>query len=494
MYISLSNESNTKFVSTDVATLGEVAGKILKSWYSLSIYKDSYRLNSNFVYSKFVGLDFDGGMTIEQAKEAFKDYNCIIATTRNHQKDKNGVTCDRFRVILELEEPAEKPEDYKATVMELLKLYPAADKACSDPARMFFPSTEIVYIHQKGKKIALLRYVKPEVKVEKVNSLQKGALSKLTNDFIVRGASSGEWNTRLFKAAVDCNEQGYTEQEAISLLRKATADFDGDLDDSDLKTIGSAYGRDPKHPPRTQGSCFNFKKPSEISQGSETVEWLVEDLLIKDGVSIFAGMPKSGKSTIVRQLASSVVKGSDFLDRKVKKGKVLYLALEESGSLINNQFKKIGITDDDDIMVHVGPMNEGNPLDNLKEAIRAYGATLVVVDTLILMVHFENMNDYNEVYRKLSQVRNVARDTNCHIICLHHQNKGEDRGASSIMGSGAVSGAVDNSMVFNTVRGRELYRKVRSYQRGGRDFLNVELKYIPEMDTYELSKNQDPDF
>lgn len=45
-------------------------------------------------------LDIDDSLSIEEAKSIFKPYKYFLYTTKSHQKEKKGVVCDRFRVIL----------------------------------------------------------------------------------------------------------------------------------------------------------------------------------------------------------------------------------------------------------------------------------------------------------------------------------------------------------------------------------------------------------
>ena len=45
-------------------------------------------------------LDIDDGITIQKIQNMFKKYTYIIGTTKNHQKEKKGKVCDRFRMII----------------------------------------------------------------------------------------------------------------------------------------------------------------------------------------------------------------------------------------------------------------------------------------------------------------------------------------------------------------------------------------------------------
>lgn len=495
MQVSVKAGGKDKFVPVEVTGTGSLADLILDKDYSLGVFQNNHRNNKNFQASYYVGLDFDDSMTIKEAELAFSSYEHIIATTKSHQKEKNGKPpCDRFRVILRTNEIITNEEDYTATILELMKQYPQADGACTDAARFFYKSYKVVSINEHGSLVPVMKYVKPKTEVKEVSKYMKGQIAVKTLEFIAFGAKKGDWNHRLFQAAIDCHEQNYSKEETIELLKPATFRFEGDWDSEDLKTINSAYERDPKHPPRKVESCFKFKHPTELSDEAEEIPWLVDGLLIQGGISIFAGSPKSGKSTITRQLAMAVSRGGKFFGREVTKGNVLYLALEEQENLIGAQLKHIGLKKEDNIMMHVGPIGQGNVNDNLRQAIETYDSDLVIIDTMLLMAGLENSNDYNETYKVISRYRNIARETGSHIILIHHKNKNQDGGANSVLGSTALQGAVDSTILLNNISGRELYRTLSTYQRGGIRFVNQEIKYDPALDRYEISKDKPIDF
>lgn len=223
---------------------------------------------------------------------------------------------------------------------------------------------------------------------------------------------------------------------------------------------------------------FEFKKVKEMSTDVESLPWLVDGLMILGGLGILAGPSKAGKSTITRQLAQAVANGGEWLGRKTEKGTVLYLALEEQEQMLAYQLKKLGV-EDDNILYHVGPLNQGDLVDQLTQAINHHQASLVVVDTMILLSEFENLNDYNEVYTKLSVIRNIARKTNSHILLIHHTNK-----AGGVLASTAIQSAVDCIMVFSEIPDTPRFRNIDSKQRGGRQFNKQRLEYIEEEDIY----------
>jgi KaiC/GvpD/RAD55 family RecA-like ATPase len=506
MKLSISNHKAEGFTPVKVNSIPDLIKLITQNKWSCGVFENGHRNLKNFQQADLIALDVDNNEGTEiKIDEAFKllnnKYNAIILPTKSHKKAKNGVVRERYRIVLPLERTINSQQEYYKTWQKLAEEFPFVDPSCKDPSRYWDPSLatdEITTTSGAPVPIPQIEEKKEETRSE-VESLLKGKLTRHTLEFIAIPPHSSSdkdkiSNSKLFQACMDCYHQGYTKEEAQALLTPAVDKFGG-WQNSDLKTLDSAYNnREPIHEKRGNVNCFNFKHLDDIAHGQEDVKWLVDGFLGEGCLTIFAGAPKSGKSTLTRQLANAVVKGHAFLKRTVKKGKVLYLALEEQEGLLAKQFKHIGVKNEDDILIHVGPIGHGNVVDALKEAITQYQASLLVVDTLLLLANFENPNDYNEAYKILSAYRNVARETGCHIIALHHQNKGEDRGANSILGSTAIQGAVDGSIILNNIRGRELYRKLSSWQRGGQRFIDQELKYMPELDIYEIGEGYTDDF
>lgn len=475
MRLSLGNgSSKTDFRPVDVAE-NELADFITKNNYSTAVFKDGYRTNDNFISTECIALDFDHGLSIEAAEDQFAKYKHIIGPTRNHRVEKNGVVADRFRVLLFLKDKITDRRTYSSTIGKLLSQYPQADHACKDPARMFFPCKSANY-KAEGE---IVDVVPPAPEVEKPPVevvLEKGELSRLTMDLLIFGADQN-WNKRLFKAAKDMHEQGYNVDEAKKLLSRATCNYKTVADYENDKTIKSAYKEQCRHPKRGQ-SAFEFKDIKQLFEEKPKIEWFVERMLSEGGMSIIAGPPKSGKSTLSRQLAVATAQGGEFLGRKLKQGQAVYLALEEQVELIYSQFKALGTKEDDPIVFHAGPPFKNDPYPDFEDFIHRNGPRLAVIDTLVMFANIEDQNNYREVYQAISKYRTLARESGCHILCVHHTNKG-----GGMMGSTAFTGAVDAIMYFKSIAGK---RFLTTEGRGTLNFHNQPLNYIEEVQRYEL--------
>ena len=357
MQISVSKHNSlTNFTPAEVGDLAELSKLVTQHDWSGNVYKDNYRNVKNFIATKIMALDIDNQdasniYTMEDAKNAYQKYAHVILPTRSHMKDKNGVVAPRFRIIFELTELITNVQDYKATYLSLLATCPAADSQTVDAGRFWYASTGVFHINS-GEKWFVKKYVKPTLKVVE-NDLPelRGQASSLTANFLVFGAEAGTRNGRLFKAAKDLQEQGYSRDETVKLIQNMIDNGGSwghtELTDKDLGTVDSAYREVPKHPPR-QGeairkSCFTFQTLAELEKNTVDIDWTIDELLSVGGFSIIAGPPKAGKSTLIRQLAKSVINGDPFLGRDVTKGKVLYFSFEEQGKIVLNQFKALGL-------------------------------------------------------------------------------------------------------------------------------------------------------
>lgn len=217
---------------------------VLKCVWSSIVWKDNVRKSDNFLLSKFLVLDFDsvGDETMEGINDSLKDFKRIIATTKSHQKDKGGVTCDRYRLIIPFTTPITSLDVYRYNYSLALKKYWWADPACKDGARFFFPSKEIVYLDREGEytwdvvdlpcaSTASVNhtFTRPEIK-RKIPSWYLAFI----NDGVLDKNNSR--NTTLYKMAADLFRLGFTESEIRQLALRAPIKWEGVSLESAIKS------------------------------------------------------------------------------------------------------------------------------------------------------------------------------------------------------------------------------------------------------------------
>jgi len=221
-----------------------------------------------------------------------------------------------------------------------------------------------------------------------------------------------------------------------------------------------------------------FKEPEE------NVSYLVSGMLPTGGFSVMASKPKTGKSTLTRNLALSVSRGDSFLNRTTQKGSVIYYALEEKKSEVRRHFKDMGATGDEEIYIYAGSV----PVDALiqiREIVESIKPALVIIDPLFRLTRVKDGNDYVQVTQALDPLLRLARDTGTHVLCVHHTSKGQGQGGDSVLGSTAIFSSVDTLIIMKR---HEEYRTISSIQRYGEDLPETTLHFDKDSRTIEIGK------
>ena len=221
-------------------TLEELQWAINLYTWSCSKFVGGVRNSDNFEYAHYIGLDFDKDRTLEWALEHFKSFACIIGTTKSHQKLKNEIVCDRFRVLLRLAEPIRDPEIYKATAKYLIQRY-GSDPACSDPARIFFACETIEYVGDEDGDTVMPApkpkpYVRPQSSyIQRVSGRLPRAIQKYKEG---AGFDKGYRNNAIYQAARDyCKMLHYSLEQTLDEMRPFTDESDSRFRD----TVRSAF-------------------------------------------------------------------------------------------------------------------------------------------------------------------------------------------------------------------------------------------------------------
>lgn len=476
----------------DVLDLDELGRLATSTSYSLATFKNGHRNVENFERADAIGLDFDDGMSLEDAKRAFAPYKHLILPTKSHRKDKNGVIADRFRVILFLATPITDIETYYATWHALQAQFPACDPACKDPSRMYYKSINVASVGAGGKLVEPVK-AQPKPKLEVVQPGLVGKLSKRASEFLLYGAPQGKRHSELYFAARDAKQQGYdiawfTAQ--VTRLAEITNDK-AYTNPQAHKTIEDAFTKDAKHSPRVEEKAFQFMPIGDLLARNIEVDWIVKHLLTKGGTSIFAGAPKSGKSTLVRQLVANICHNQDFLGHSCKRGDIVYLAMEEQDAMLKQDFKRLGITANDPITIHIGGALTLRAVEDLHDYLVEKRPMLTVVDTLMDLANIKNSSDYAEVKAAMARLRKMARESDSHILFVHHGKKpseGQPSGGGSILGSTAFFGGVDMALTID-VNGRE--RRITTRGRGIKQYDRRLVLFDEKTHTFTLGPQEE---
>ncbi len=200
----------------------------------------------------------------------------------------------------------------------------------------------------------------------------------------------------------------------------------------------------------------------------EKLNYLVEGLLTIPGVSILAGKPKIGKTTLLLDTMVNVIKGENVFERTSHETNILFITLENNLNHLKEYFSaKLGSEKKDQIIFSVKPVYASD-IEAIKETIKKHKIGLVVIDTLAKFLKCSDLNDYGKMTAEMDRLNQLAADANVHILTTHHTVKSTDsRGVSSVLGSTAVTASVDTIFSYDGNKS-QTSRNIKSEQRYGK--------------------------
>ena len=179
----------------------------------------------------------------------------------------------------------------------------------------------------------------------------------------------------------------------------------------------------------------------------------VIDGLLYNGLTIFAGRPKIGKSYWTLQLALAVCNGSPFLGCRevLRPGGVLYAALEESQARTSRRMKQFQRTESPflqniQILYDLLPMMKGG-ITQLDEAIAKHRPNLLIIDTFLAFVGVgaAQRDVLRSDYAEMQTLHELAEKHDIAVIVVHHMRKPTIGGNSldAVAGSTGLTAAAD---------------------------------------------------
>lgn len=260
-----------------------------------------------------------------------------------------------------------------------------------------------------------------------------------------------------------------------------------DTEQSSIKqTTNSISNRDVNFNPFDEF----FKKIDPSYMKTVTMQELYQDIyskkppviegLLYQGTYLFVGSPKIGKSFFMAQLAYHVSTGTPLWDYPVKKGTVLYLALEDDyRRLQERMYRMFGTDSTENLYFSVSSKPLGNGLaDQLSGFIREHpDTTLVIIDTLQKIREMDSDSySYAKDYEIINQLKQFSDSWGICLLLVHHTRKQKSSdNFDMISGTNGLLGCADGAFM--------LYKETRTSNKAtleisGRDQQDQKIHLI----------------
>ena len=177
------------------------------------------------------------------------------------------------------------------------------------------------------------------------------------------------------------------------------------------------------------------------------------DGLLYPGTYLFVGAPKLGKSFFMAQLAYHISTGTPLWNYPVRKGTVLYLALEDDYSRLQKRlYQMFGTESTENLYFSVSASQLGSGLDEqLQNFVREHPDTeLIIIDTLQQVREvggdsYSYANDYDIIAR----LKQFANSSGVCLMLVHHTRKQKaDDAFDMISGTNGLLGAADGAFLL----------------------------------------------
>lgn len=214
-------------------------------------------------------------------------------------------------------------------------------------------------------------------------------------------------------------------------------------------------------------------------------EWLIDGVVPAKGVMSVYGPSGSGKTFLVLDMVYAVSRGIEWFERKTQRAPVTYFGLEGQAGILNRAYaynKHHGVTlEDCKLAIYPYLINLLDESDRervirtvFKQEMRG---GVIVIDTLAKSAPAMDENANKDMSAYMHNIEQMAKDTNCLVLLVHHSGKDTEKGPR---GHSSFIAGIDAAVEVRRTEGSEVRAwKVRKMKDGNDDASdNFTLKAI----------------
>lgn len=243
--------------------------------------------------------------------------------------------------------------------------------------------------------------------------------------------------------------------------------------------------------------AMKIKRLDQLIPFTTESKWLVQDLLMQQGLTILAAAPKSTKSFFCLELCVSLVTNKNALNhyKTAEACRVLYFAAEDSESIVHERLtgllKAKGLTNIDNLGVLTSPaglrLDTDEGYASLVEQIELFKPKLIVIDCLYA-IHRTSENDSGSILAVLEKLKQIRDEFKTAVLLVHHTSKGADskRVGARLRGSSAIWGFFESLLALRKDDSGDIYLDVEHRAASSFQTVPIEMKVDESGITYAV--------
>jgi hypothetical protein len=206
---------------------------------------------------------------------------------------------------------------------------------------------------------------------------------------------------------------------------------------------------------RSTSPRSKFAQPvpcSQLRAPADGRTWVWDGYFTLGAVTLFSGLWKAGKTTLLAQLLKAMRTGGKCCGLDVRQGNVLYVS-EESEDRWAERRDELGLGDNCCFQIRPFLMKSNfgewyEFLSHIEDVLKGWPCQLLIFDTLSNLWPVSEENDAPQVQRALQPLHRITTNANCAIGLGHHLSKADGKEGKGSRGSGALPAFVNIVLEF----------------------------------------------